>query len=367
VDSDAAAFAEFYSSARDDCLRVALATVRDRPAAEDLVAEAFTRAWASWRKVSRHPAPRAWVVRTALNAHRSWWRRRQREVAVAGVEAPAAEAPAGGDPSLMAVLRLPLRQRQVIACRLFLDLDTAQTARTIGIASGTVTEHLARDRDAARRVRSPRVQGVEAMDDNDLLAAVREGFSGVRMDTPAEAILADGASLRRRRRRRLAYGSGATALAAAAAISGVTLTSGAASTGGAHDARLTAWTVQEQHNGTIDVPVRDLQNLAALEQKLKADGVPTEVISGKRYPAACVDYKAMKEGMASVITLTRCRVPGEFAFTIHPAGIPAGTRLLLVTAGTSGGPPGLWGVGVASPRDGDVSAGMGLVHANGDC
>ena len=145
MDTDAAAFTEFYSSARDDCLRVVLATVRDRPAAEDLVAEAFARAWASWRKVSRHPAPRAWVVRTALNAHRSWWRRRQREVAVADVEAPAAEAPAGGDPSLMAaVLRLPLRQRQVIACRLFLDLDTAQTAQTIGIASGTVTAHLAR-------------------------------------------------------------------------------------------------------------------------------------------------------------------------------------------------------------------------------
>ena len=48
MDTDAAAFAEFYSSARDDCLRVVLATVRDRPTAEDLVAEAFARAWASW-------------------------------------------------------------------------------------------------------------------------------------------------------------------------------------------------------------------------------------------------------------------------------------------------------------------------------
>lgn len=79
MDTDAAAFAEFYSSASDDCLRVVLAAVRDRQAAEDLVAEAFTRAWASWRKVSRHPAPRAWVVRTALNTHRSWWRRHRRE------------------------------------------------------------------------------------------------------------------------------------------------------------------------------------------------------------------------------------------------------------------------------------------------
>jgi len=66
---DAVVFAEFYRDAKDDCLRVVLASVRDRQTAEDLVAEAFTRAWASWRKVSRHPAPEAWVVRTALNAH----------------------------------------------------------------------------------------------------------------------------------------------------------------------------------------------------------------------------------------------------------------------------------------------------------
>jgi RNA polymerase sigma factor (sigma-70 family) len=144
VDTDAAAFAEFYASASDDCLRVVLATVRDRQTAEDLVAEAFARAWASWRRVSRHPAPRAWVVRTALNTHRSWWRRHQREVMVADVDVAVTEAPVGNDGQLTAaVLRLPLRQRQVIACRLFLDLDTAQTAQTIGIAPGTVTAHLA--------------------------------------------------------------------------------------------------------------------------------------------------------------------------------------------------------------------------------
>jgi hypothetical protein len=216
------------------------------------------------------------------------------------------------------------------------------------------------------------------MDDNDLLAAVREDFTGVRMDTPTETILADGASLRRRRHRRLAYGSGVTALAAVAAISGVTLTSGAASTSGTHDAQLTAWTVQKEQNGTIDVTIRDLQNLAGLEQKLKADGAPAEVISDKHYPAACVDYKAMKEDMASVI-MNGPKVPDEYAFVIHPAAIPSGTKLLLdvthlvtVTSGgvttTIGGVGDrLWGFG-ASLKDGaGVSAGMGLVYANGNC
>jgi len=49
------------------------------------------------------------------------------------------------DPALMgALLGLPARQRQVVALRIFLDLDTARTAQTLGIAPGTVTAHLAR-------------------------------------------------------------------------------------------------------------------------------------------------------------------------------------------------------------------------------
>ena len=62
-------FAEFYREVKDDCLRTVLISVGDQDAAQDLVAEAFARLWASWRTVSRHPSPTAWVVRTALNAN----------------------------------------------------------------------------------------------------------------------------------------------------------------------------------------------------------------------------------------------------------------------------------------------------------
>ena len=51
-------FADFYAVALDDCLQIVLVTVGDRQLAEDLVAEAFTRAWASWRVVRARPAPR---------------------------------------------------------------------------------------------------------------------------------------------------------------------------------------------------------------------------------------------------------------------------------------------------------------------
>ncbi|MCT9931672.1 hypothetical protein N5079_15770 [Planotetraspora sp. A-T 1434] len=45
---------------------------------------------------------------------------------------------------LAALRRLPPRQREVVALRVFLDLDTETAARTLGIAPGTVTAHLSR-------------------------------------------------------------------------------------------------------------------------------------------------------------------------------------------------------------------------------
>jgi RNA polymerase sigma factor (sigma-70 family) len=143
-------FAEFYRVAKDECLFTVLVSVGDRDVAQELVAEAFARAWASWRTVSEHPAPRAWVVRTALNANISRWRRRRREVPVPD-PGLVTDLPADGgadssvDPRIMAALmRLPARQRQVVALRLFLDLDTDHTAVMLGIAPGTVQAHLGR-------------------------------------------------------------------------------------------------------------------------------------------------------------------------------------------------------------------------------
>jgi len=140
-------FADFYVASRDVCLRAVLASVVDRSLAEDLVAEAFTRALVSWPKVSRHPAPRAWIVRTALNTRVSWWRKRRKDVPLeAGAYVTAVAGPGNDlDPSLLRVLRqLPRRQREVIGLRVFLDLDTRATAELLGISEGTVKAHLSR-------------------------------------------------------------------------------------------------------------------------------------------------------------------------------------------------------------------------------
>jgi RNA polymerase sigma-70 factor (sigma-E family) len=150
MEQDPPGFADFYASAKDDCLRTVLAITGDLQEAEDLVAEAFARAWAAWHRVRRHPVPRAWVIRTALNTRVSWWRRRRGEVVSGEINVPAAgsgpAADAGrvDDGLLAALRRLPVRQRQVVALRFLLDLDVAQTARALGLAEGTVRAHTAR-------------------------------------------------------------------------------------------------------------------------------------------------------------------------------------------------------------------------------
>ena len=146
MSSDETEFAEFFAESWDPCLRAVAASTGDMLLAEEQVAEAFARAWVSWRKVSRHPAPRAWVVRTAVNAGASWWRRRAREVPLAGHDVAAAGSRETGLDSvvLRALRRLPERQREVIVLRVFLDLDIETTARELAIAPGTVRAHLSR-------------------------------------------------------------------------------------------------------------------------------------------------------------------------------------------------------------------------------
>src|ERR1700685_31892 len=107
-------FAEFYRSAADECLRTVQVSIGDQDTARELVDEAFARAWASWRTVRRHPAPKAWVIRTALTTGIARCRRRRRQIPVpdpAGVaDLPAASGPSASlvDPQIMAALvRLP--------------------------------------------------------------------------------------------------------------------------------------------------------------------------------------------------------------------------------------------------------------------
>jgi RNA polymerase sigma factor (sigma-70 family) len=145
-------FASFYRLQKDPVYRAVLLATKQPERAEDAVADAFTKAYGSWARVSHHPSPAAWVIRSALNSFRSSWRVWRRELP----EIPDVTAAVPPDPGLdsdllLLIWRLPARQREVVALRLLADLDTRQTAAVLGISPKTVTVHLHR---ALRQLRA---------------------------------------------------------------------------------------------------------------------------------------------------------------------------------------------------------------------
>jgi DNA-binding CsgD family transcriptional regulator len=156
------------------------------------------------------------VVRTALNTGASRRRRRRRELPLADHDLTAASDPDGGLDAILltAIWRLPRRQREVIALRIFLDLDTATIARQLGIEAGTVRTHLSRGVTALRHELAPtnnpggREMNVhDEMSDSEVLRVASQVLSRISVAGPpdVEAITARG---RARRNRRLASTAG---------------------------------------------------------------------------------------------------------------------------------------------------------------
>ena len=151
-----ARFEQFYELSKDRCFRAVLATVGDASEADDVLAEAFTRAWSRWNDLDDHPAPAAWVVRTAVNLHRDRWRRSRRWLGVRR-RTPSDDAYVETiDPALARAIReLPERQREAIVYRVLLGLSGADAAAEMGVDPGTVGTHLRRALAALRSAIPP--------------------------------------------------------------------------------------------------------------------------------------------------------------------------------------------------------------------
>lgn len=117
------------------------------------MAEAFARALSRWDDLGAHPNPVGWVVRTAMNQFVSGWRMWRRESHIVSDVLAVPDEARSLDPFLLRMLwRLPRRQREVVALRILLDLDTHEAAEALSIADGTVGAHLHRALDALRRM-----------------------------------------------------------------------------------------------------------------------------------------------------------------------------------------------------------------------
>lgn len=143
------AVAALYQAHALGLTRLAFLMLGDRPAAEDVVQEAFCAVYRAWDRLPSHDNMAGYVRVSVLNGCRSAIRRARRVPrAVAVPHAASAEADAlSGEErraTVAALRRLPPRQREALVLRYFADLPEHEIARAMGVSRGTVKSTTAR-------------------------------------------------------------------------------------------------------------------------------------------------------------------------------------------------------------------------------
>jgi RNA polymerase sigma-70 factor (sigma-E family) len=144
-------FAAFYAGSYRRLLGQLFAVTGDLAEAENVLQEAYARAFVRWSRVGGYDLPEAWVRRVALNlaamAERSL---RRRARALLRLGPPPLVPELGPDEiDLQDALRaLPLAQRQVIVLHHLVGLPVEEVALELRLAPGTVKSRLARGRAA---------------------------------------------------------------------------------------------------------------------------------------------------------------------------------------------------------------------------
>jgi RNA polymerase sigma-70 factor (ECF subfamily) len=143
-------FDELYAAHYADLTVQLYAYFGDRQEAQDVVQEAFCRALARWRTVSRYDDPVAWIRRVAWNLAVSKWRRARTALTFLRRQRTGEGQVAGPGPERVALVAalgtLPPVQRRAMVLHYLADMAVAEIAAREGVPEGTVKSWLHRAR-----------------------------------------------------------------------------------------------------------------------------------------------------------------------------------------------------------------------------
>jgi hypothetical protein len=145
---------------------------------------------------------------------------------------------------------------------------------------------------------------------------------------PLNAVFTHGTRTRRRSVMRRTFGGLSIAVAAAVVLAVTVLAPASRPATHHRGVQLVAWTVAKLPDGDIRVRIVRLRHPAALQRKLRADGVPASVVMLP--PGPCRPYAASQVLLNKVFPgAYRLRPPPGQVFVIRPRALPSGTGIQL--------------------------------------
>jgi RNA polymerase sigma-70 factor (ECF subfamily) len=149
--ADSDEFDAFYRGTAPRLLRYAHGLTADLGEAQDIVQEAYARAWQRWRRLRDYEDQEAWLRLVVDRLATDSWRRLLVRRAAITRQTPPPPAPPPPDDVIVliqALRTLPFAQRRALAMFYLLDRSIADIARETGASLGTVKSWLSRGRDA---------------------------------------------------------------------------------------------------------------------------------------------------------------------------------------------------------------------------
>lgn len=138
-------FEEFFHAVFDRACVAGRRILGREDEAEDVAAEALSRAWARWARVRGLEYADAWVLRVAINLALKRARRARRAPSLEPSEPIKVEDFVVVRVTLVeAMRRLPRRQREAVGLRYLAGFTEDEVARSMGVAAGSVKTHLHR-------------------------------------------------------------------------------------------------------------------------------------------------------------------------------------------------------------------------------
>ena len=143
-----------------DLYRFAYWLCRDRGVAEDLVQEAFTRAWANWKDVRDEKAAKGWLLTILHHEHARLFEKKRIEISDEDLTdlVVAAEIDVLGELEMRdALWKLPEGFREPLLLQVLGGFTCAEIATMVNLSEMNVMQRLTRARTALRKMMAPDV------------------------------------------------------------------------------------------------------------------------------------------------------------------------------------------------------------------